>query len=87
MRTLEQAKKSVGARVAELRQLKDWSQAELAERAGFSERHISDIEGGLANPEFETVYAIAHALGVDIGELFKDAVVRERKRGRPPKRA
>lgn len=46
------------------------SQIELAERAGVHQSSVSDLERGKAlNPRFETVSAIAKALGVPAEEL------------------
>src|SRR5215469_4748165 len=48
------------------------TQAELAERAGLSERAISDLERGLKMPQRGTVRLLIHALGLppDLAEAF-----------------
>jgi transcriptional regulator with XRE-family HTH domain len=61
---------------------------ELAQRANVSAGRISQIERGIANPSFETLWRLASALEVPLGSLFEgtgpkqDALVRrdERKR-------
>ncbi len=64
------ARTGFGARVRKLRVAAGWTQAELAERAGISERAVSDIERGLRG----TVYPanarrLATSLGVENTDL------------------
>ena len=54
----------------QLRQSKDWSQEELAHRAGIHRTYISDLERGARNPTIEVVERIAIALNVPCGELL-----------------
>ncbi len=70
MRTLEQAKQSVGAWVAELRQLKDWSQAELAERVQVSRNSINAVENGKFDPSLPLAFRIADAFELKIEDVF-----------------
>jgi transcriptional regulator with XRE-family HTH domain len=51
------------------------TQAELAERAGLSERAISDLERGLKAPQRATVRLLIDALGLtaDVAEAFEVA--------------
>ena len=53
-----------------LRQLKDWSQEELAHQSGLHRTYISDLERGARNPTIEVVDKIAVALNVPCGELL-----------------
>jgi len=53
-----------------LRQLKDWSQEELAHQSGLHRTYISDLERGARNPTIEVVDKIAVALDVSCGELL-----------------
>jgi transcriptional regulator with XRE-family HTH domain len=53
-----------------LRQLKDWSQEELAHEAGLHRTYISDLERGARNPTIEVVEKIAVALSVNCGDLL-----------------
>lgn len=65
-----------GKNVRRLRLERDLTQEELAEGAGISQVQITRIESGKINTSISTVVAIAGALGVGEGELFKRAVVR-----------
>jgi transcriptional regulator with XRE-family HTH domain len=61
---------------------------ELARRAHVSAGRISQIERGIANPSFETLWKLASALEVPIGSLFpagadqQQLVVRKKNRRR-----
>jgi predicted ATPase/transcriptional regulator with XRE-family HTH domain len=62
---LNKAQTGFGARVRKLRVAAGWTQAELAERAGISERAVSDIERGLRGTVYPaTARQLAAALGV-----------------------
>ena len=50
---------------------RDWSQADLAERADISIPFLSDIERGNKWPYPDTLSRLAKALGVEIYELFR----------------
>lgn len=56
----------IGIRIANLRAAKGWTQAELADRAGLQRTHISRIEAGKYAVTFETIEAIAHAMGMTV---------------------
>lgn len=58
-------------RVRELRIKKGLSQAELAEKIGTAQPHISAMERGRSAPSFDKIAAIAAALGVKPMELFE----------------
>jgi len=53
-----------------LRQLKAWSQEELAHQSELHRTYISDLERGARNPTIEVVDKIAVALSVSCGELL-----------------
>jgi predicted ATPase/DNA-binding XRE family transcriptional regulator len=57
------------------RHTRRWTQVELAERAGLSERAISDLERGLKHPQPATVGMLIEALGLapDIAESLEVA--------------
>lgn len=58
-------------RVRELRQARDWSQRELARRAGVQQVTISLIENNRTKGvDFETLEKLARVLGVDPGYLI-----------------
>lgn len=52
------------------RAARGWSQPQLADEAGISEVWLRRIERGTASPSFETIEAVAKALGVQPAELF-----------------
>lgn len=54
----------IGNRVREARLSREWSQADLAQRAGMAQRKISAIEGGKANITLATLLKVARALGI-----------------------
>jgi transcriptional regulator with XRE-family HTH domain len=61
----------IGQRVRKLRKERGWSQPELAERAGLTERTITNYEtDARTRPPLATVQALADALGVPITDLL-----------------
>jgi transcriptional regulator with XRE-family HTH domain len=62
--------RSLGARVRQCREHKDWTQEELAERAELDRSYIAGIEAGLRNPSIKAVSKIARGLGLTISELL-----------------
>lgn len=77
----------LGARVRELRENRQLNQIELAELAGLSQPHISQIESGRVKPGWAEVLSIAEALDVEVGELAEcpKIVHGPARMGRPPK--
>jgi transcriptional regulator with XRE-family HTH domain len=75
-----------GARLRELRLAAGMTQRELARAARSSQRAISHYEQGLRQPKWESVQALADALGTDVS-AFRQPPARVRKvpRGRPRK--
>lgn len=65
-------KRRLGTRVAKLRASKGLSQSKLAMMVDINRPTLNQIEGAQANPRLETLARIAHGLGVDIEDLFKD---------------
>jgi len=57
-------------RVKELRLQRGWSQEQLAERAGNTEKHISQVERGKTNVGIDVLASIASGLAVDVVDLF-----------------
>jgi transcriptional regulator with XRE-family HTH domain len=41
------------------------SQEQFAERSGFTQQYLSDLERGLRNPTIVSIYELAQALGVE----------------------
>lgn len=59
-----------GRRIHALRAERDWSQEELAHRAGINPKYLSDVEWGKRNIAFKNVFRIVAALDVPMGSLF-----------------
>lgn len=55
-------RRAVGENVRRLRLAAGLSQEELAERSGFSQQYLSDLERGRRNPTVVTVFELAQAL-------------------------
>jgi transcriptional regulator with XRE-family HTH domain len=62
--------KGLGQQVRILREEKDLTQAELAERAGIGAKYVGEIERGQTNPTMRLVWRLSGALGVEVFELF-----------------
>lgn len=62
----------IGKRIRELRISAQFTQAQLAERAGISNEFLSKIECGRTAPSVVTIQRMAEALGVSVDELFRD---------------
>lgn len=65
-------REAFGRRLRELRTRMKRSQAEIAEVAGLTRPFYVGVEGGRRNVSLDKVFALADALGVDVGELFHD---------------
>lgn len=65
----------VGALIAERRQARGWSQIELAERIGSSQRQISRLENSAPGtlPRRATMDALGMALGITLAEFYRAA--------------
>ena len=77
--TRDEALKTLGRRVAELRREKGLSQEALAEAMGVSRNHVADIELGTRNTGVWSLLLICKALTLPPGALFEDftpAVIR-----------
>jgi transcriptional regulator with XRE-family HTH domain len=59
----------VGGNVRRIRLDRQLTQEQFAERSGFTQQYISDLERGLRNPTIVSVYEMAQALGVSHIEL------------------
>src|SRR5882757_6008278 len=55
--------------MSSLRNARDLTQEQLAERCGFTVKFISSIERGLVNVPLVSLAAIARGLGVSVSEL------------------
>jgi transcriptional regulator with XRE-family HTH domain len=68
----EQLRTILGSNLKKLRNLRTWSQMELAEKADISMNFLSEIERGNKWPYPDTLQNLAAALNVEVFELFKD---------------
>ena len=62
-------RRRVARNMKRLRNEKDWSQEELAERSGLHRTYISGVERGVRNPTLTVIDKIATALNVRLAEL------------------
>lgn len=81
MATLKQI---FGSNLRQARRAKGWTQADLAEAGGLSLDMIGRLERGTVGPSFETIEALAKALGVSAVGFFTGQFV---KSGKPSDRA
>lgn len=70
MPTTEELRKQWGKAIQERRLAKQWSQSRLAEEVGLQKETIYRIERGQFAGSDETRMRIAHALGVEVHELY-----------------
>lgn len=60
----------LGQKIKKLRESRDWSQAELARRAGITKSAISTYELGMRTPSADVVCSFAKAFGVSADYLL-----------------
>ena len=70
--TRDEALKTLGRRIAELRREKGMTQEALAEAMGVSRNHVADIELGARNTGVWSLLLICRALTVAPASLFAD---------------
>lgn len=61
----------VGENVRKLRIAASLTQEQFAERSGFSQQYISDLERGRRNPTVVTLFELASALGATPVQLLE----------------
>jgi len=64
-------RKVVGANVRRFRQAKGLTQEQFADKSGYSQQYLSDLERGLRNPTIVTIYELADALDISHVELVR----------------
>jgi len=64
-------KKELGQKIKERRKIMSMPQNQLADYTGLSVVTLSQIEGGKANPSFETLNEILHFLNLEILVVVK----------------
>lgn len=65
-------RKLVGRNVRRLRLAAGMTQEEYAERSGFSQQYISDLERGRRNPTVVSLFELAQPLGASPAELIRE---------------
>lgn len=70
--TRDEALKTLGRRIADLRREKGLTQEALAEAMGVSRNHVADIELGVRNTGVWSLLLICKALAVAPAALFED---------------
>jgi transcriptional regulator with XRE-family HTH domain len=66
-------RKLVGRNVRRLRLAAGMTQEEYAERSGFSQQYISDLERGRRNPTVVSLLELAAPLGASPAQLITEA--------------
>lgn len=72
-RTLPPERLAFAANLQRARQAAGLTQAELADKSGVSQPHISALESGTWEPRLATIMQLARALGVEPGALLPPA--------------
>ena len=65
-------RKLVGRNVRRLRLASGMTQEQFAERSGFSQQYISDLERGRRNPTIVSLFELAVALGAMPIDLIRE---------------
>lgn len=63
-------RKEFGKQLRKVRQEKEFTQEELADRAGMHFTYVGQIERGLRNPSLVNLHKLAKALKVSAGDLL-----------------
>jgi transcriptional regulator with XRE-family HTH domain len=64
-------RKLLGLRVKRLRQLRGYTQEQLAEHIEINPKYLSSIERGAENPTLDLLCRLAKGLQVDLYEIFQ----------------
>jgi transcriptional regulator with XRE-family HTH domain len=75
-----------GLRVAELRDVRGWTQEVAAAHLGCSAKYYQSIESGKRNMSILALHRLAKALGTDVSSLFLQPSSTSRPRAGRPKR-
>ena len=70
----------IGSRLQALRKQQGLSLDDMAAKSKVSRSMLSQVERGLANPTFATLWALTQALGIDIAQLIGDATDEQAQR-------
>ncbi len=55
----------------QMREAREWTQEELADRVGLSARYVGEIERHRASPTVNVLGRLAQAFGIEAAELLK----------------
>ena len=83
---MESLQQRLGSQIKELRRLKGYTQAELAELAGVSMHYIGCVERGERTISLQALERIARILEVEISTLFLLPAQRAASISKPPDR-
>lgn len=61
--------RTLGVVVARWRRERGWSVERLSQEAQVAHRSVTNVEGGHHVPRLETIWRLAHAFGVPVGDL------------------
>ena len=67
----------IARKIRDLRKEKDWSQAQLGEKIGVTQRHISSWENGANLPSADALVRLSQVLRASVDYLLLDNVPRE----------
>ena len=76
----QELKGVLGKRIKFFRFRKQFSQADLAEKAGISITFLSNIERGNNFPQTGTLCSLAKALEIEVWELFKPSEAKDEQK-------
>ena len=79
----------VGRNVKRVRLEKGLTQEQFAERSGFTQQYLSDLERGRRNPTVVSLFELSQALGVDPVALVtpdEEALAGDAQRAKPRKK-
>jgi len=77
---------AIGQRIKELREERQWSQEEFADRCGIHRTYIGSAENGARNLTIQVLTMFARAFGLRVSELLADLEDRAEALSRPPRR-
>jgi transcriptional regulator with XRE-family HTH domain len=60
-----------GKRLRQLREAKEWTLEQAAERAGMNELQVGHVERGATDPKLSTIRKLARAYGMTASELLR----------------
>ena len=84
MRRSKNPQDKLGAAIRQIREECESTQRVVADGAGITRAHMCAVERGHANPTWETVTAIAGALGVSVAKLAERAEGQRQTEQKPP---